>query len=104
MEEAEKQFGDHSSFLFEKAQYHARGCEYQRALEYYEKSWELDEKPRFTDALQAIAIIHEILGNTSKAIETYDRMIACIKDEWGYTDEDAAVTEVEREKKRLVNG
>ena len=104
MEEAEKQFGDHSSFLFEKAQYHARGCEYHRALEYYEKSWELDEKPRFTDALQAIAIIHEILGNTSKAIETYDRMITCIKDEWGYTDEDAAVTEVEREKKRLVNG
>lgn len=104
MEEAEKQFGDHDGFLFEKAQYHARKCEYQLALEYYEKSWKLAEKPRFTDSLQAIAIIHEILGNTSKAVETYDRMINCIKDEWGYTDEDAAVMEVEREKKRLLNG
>jgi hypothetical protein len=28
-------------------------------------------------------------------------MIACIKDEWGYKDEDAAVVEVERKMKRL---
>jgi hypothetical protein len=28
-------------------------------------------------------------------------MIACIKDEWGYKDEDAAVVEVERKKKSL---
>lgn len=104
MEEAEKQFGDHTGFLFEKAQYHARNCEYARALEYYEKSWELDEKPRFTDALQGIAIIYEILGNTQKALETYDRMIVCIKEEWNYTDDDAAVLEVEREKKRLQKG
>ena len=29
-------------------------------------------------------------------------MIACIKDEWGYKDEDAAVVEVEREKRKLL--
>ena len=104
MEEAEKQFGDHTGFLFEKAQYHARNCEYARALEYYEKSWELDEKPRFTDALQGIAIIYEILGNTQRALDTYDRMITCIKEEWNYTDDVAAVLEVEREKKRLQKG
>ena len=103
MEEAEKQFGEHFGFLFEKAQYHARGCEYQRAIEYYERSWERDEKPRFTDTLQAIAIIHEILGNTKKAVETYDRMIQCIKEEWGYSDDDAAVIEVVRERNRLLN-
>ena len=101
MKEAETAFGDNPSFLFEKAQYHARKCEYQIAMEYYEKSWELDGKPRFTDAIQAIAVIQEILGNTDKAMEAYDRMIACIKDEWNYTDDDAAVIEVEREKKRL---
>ncbi|MBE6940776.1 MAG: helix-turn-helix domain-containing protein [Ruminococcaceae bacterium] len=104
MEEAEEQFRDHPGFLFEKAQYHARNCEYARALEYYEKSWELDEKPRFTDALQGIAIIYEILDNTQKALETYDRMIVCIKEEWNYTDDDAAVIEAEREKKRLQKG
>lgn len=103
METALQDFEDHSGFLFEKAQYHARKCEYEDAISYYERSWELEkgQKPRFTDALQGIAIIYEILGNNGKAIETYDRIILCLKDEWGYNDEDAAVIEVERQKKRL---
>jgi len=103
MENALETFKDHSGFLFETAQYHAKKCEYEKAIEYYELSWVADEdkKPRFTDALHGIAIIYKILGNTKKAIETYDRMIACIKDEWGYNDGDATVTEVEREKKAL---
>ncbi len=97
------EFADNSGFLFETAQYHARKCEYEKAIEYYELSWksEEDKKPRFTDALHGIAVIYKILGNTQKAIETYDRMILCIKDEWGYNDGDAAVVEVEREKSRL---
>lgn len=102
MANAEKEFGENSDFVFEYAQYHARKCEYKEAIACYERVWEMWEKPRFTDALQGIAIIYEILGEREKAIETYDRMIACIKDEWGYRDEDAAVIEVEREKKRLM--
>ena len=104
MAEAEKEFGENSDFLFECAQYHARKCEYNKAIAYYEACWKVEEskKPRFTDPLQGIAIIYEILGERAKALETYDRMIACIKDEWGYKDEDAAVIEVERRKKRLL--
>ena len=104
MEEAEKEFGENNDFLFESAQYYARKCEYSKAIAYYEACWKVEEnqKPRFTDPLQGIAIIYEILGEREKALETYDRMIACIKDEWGYKDEDAAVLEVEREKKRLM--
>ena len=104
MEEAEKEFGENNDFLFESAQYYARKCEYKKAIAYYEACWKVEEnkKPRFTDPLESIAIIYEILGERQKAIETYDRMITCIKDEWGYKDEDAAVLEVEREKKRLM--
>lgn len=101
MEEAEKEFSNEPGFMFEKAQYHARKCEYDKAIYYYETSWKMDQKPRFTDALHAIAIIYEIKGEKEKAIETYDRMIQCIKDDWNYTDEDAAVLEVQREKLRL---
>lgn len=103
MEAALRDFGTDGVFLFEKAQYHARRCEYDKAIEYYEKSWEAEKerKPRYTDALHSIATIYEILGNTTAALETYDRLIACLKDEWGYNDEDAAVTEVERQKKKL---
>ena len=103
MENALQEFSDNSSFLFEAGQYHARKCEYEKAIEYYEQSWKADEnhKPRYTDPLHGIAVIYGILGNRQKALETYDRMIACIKEEWGYNDDDAAVLEVEREKGRL---
>ncbi len=103
MEEAEVQFKDDKGFLFEKAQYHARKCEYEKAIEYYELSWNNDQRPRYTDALHGIATIYGILGNKEKAIETYDRMIRCIKEEWGYADTDAAVIEVERERNRLLS-
>ena len=103
MEEAEVRFGDDEGFLFEKGQYHARKCEYEKAIAYYNRSWINAPQPRYTDALQGMAIIYEILGNREKAIETYDQMIICIKDEWGYADTDAAVTEVVRERSRLLN-
>ena len=87
----------------EFAQYCARKCDYIKAIELYEKSWRVDEnnRPRFTDPLHSIALIYEIIGDSQKAIETYDRMILAIKDEWGYSDTDAAVVEVKREKARL---
>ena len=103
MEAALSEFSDNAGFLFEKAQYHARKCEYEKAIAFYEQSWEKEsnQKPRFTDALDGIATIYVIMNNVDKAIETYDRLIACLKSEWGYKDDDAAVTEVERKKKAL---
>jgi len=104
MESALSEFSDNSGFLFEIAQYYARKCEYGKAIEYYERSWASEEsqKPRFTDALDGIATIYEILGDHAKTNETYDRMITCLKNEWGYKADDAAVTEVERKKKALI--
>ena len=104
MQNALKDFSDNSGFLFESAQYYARNCKYEKAIEFYEASWAADEqqKPRYTDPLHGIATIYEIMGDKARALETYDRMIVCIKDEWGYKDEDAAVVEVERQKKRLI--
>jgi transcriptional regulator with XRE-family HTH domain len=102
MAEAEYQFQDETGFLFEKAQYLVRKCDYEKAIEYYERSWANDNRPRYTDALHGIATIYEILDNKARAVETYDRMIACIKEEWGYADTDAAVLEVERKRNRLL--
>jgi len=105
METALQNYEDNSGFLFEKAQYHASKCEYEKAIMFYERSWdaEKDSKPRFTDALQGIATIYEILGNYESALETYDRLIECLRNEWGYTFEDAAVIGVERQKKKLLS-
>ena len=104
MEASLSDFSDDAGFLFEKAQYHARKCEYQKAIEYYERSWEaeISKKPRFTDALEGIATIYEIMDDRDKAIQTYDRLIDCLEDEWGYRDDDAAVVDVRRKKQSML--
>lgn len=103
MESALAEFGRDPGFVFEKAQYHARKCEYTEAISHYELSWELekDQKPRFTDALDGIATIYEIMGDKPKAIEACDRLIECLKDEWGYKDDDAAVIQARQRKNKL---
>ena len=103
MDAALSEFSDNAGFLFETAQYHARKCEYEKAIAFYEQSWEKEsnQKPRFTDALDGIATIYVIMNNVDKAIETYDRLIACLKSEWGCKDDDSAVIGVERKKKAL---
>ena len=104
MEEALQEFSDDPGFLFETAQYHARKCEYEKAIAYYERAWALEEdrKPRFTDELDGIATVYEILGDTAKAVETVERKIVCLREEWGYRDGDAVILEAEEQKKRLL--
>ena len=103
MEAALLEFSNNAGFLFESAQYYARKCEYEKAIEFYERSWEAEsnQKPRFVDALEGIATIYTILNNPIKAIETYNRLIDCLKREWGYNDDDIAVIDVEKKKKAL---
>ncbi len=104
MESALLDFSNNAGFLFQIAQYYARKCEYEKSIAYYEKSWEAEnsQMPRFTDALDGIATIYVIMNNPDKAIETYDRLINCLKNEWGYKDDDAAVIDVERKKRALI--
>ena len=103
MAEAEQSMGKDFGFLFEMAQYQARKGNYQEAIAYYEKSWENDtEKPRYTDTLDAICIIYEILGDKKKAAETYDRLIECLTEEWGYSKDDAPVTEAQKRKSQAL--
>ena len=91
-------------FLFEAAQYYARKCEYEKAVECYERSYacEDDRKPRYIDALQAVSMIYEIKGEDLRAAETYDRILDSLKNEWGCTEEDVMLKFAEGEKRRLL--
>lgn len=104
MESALSEFSDNAGFLFELAQYYARKCEYEKAIEFYDRSWEAEsnQKPRFTDALEGIATIYEIMNDHKKAAQTYDRLIDCLKDEWGYRDDDAAVVVAKSKKQSIL--
>lgn len=67
------------------ADFKADDCNYDEAISCYEKSFELQEKPRYTDSLEAIAHICEIKGEYSKAILTYQRIIELLKSDWNVT-------------------
>ena len=88
--------------LFEAAQYYAGKCDYEKAIAYYERSFENEpRRPRFQDELQGIADIYQIMGDYRKAAETYDRIIDLLENEWGLT-EAAELQRAKSEKARLL--
>ena len=101
IEQALRDFAPESGILFEAAQYYAGKCDYERAVELYEASYAADKKPRFIDALQAIATIREIQGRYAEAAAVYDRVLENLHEEWGLTEE-TAVQEAEQERARLL--
>ncbi len=67
------------------ADFKADDCEYDEAVECYEKSFQLQTAPRYTDSLEAIAHIYEIKREYGKAVETYQRIIELLKTDWNVT-------------------
>ena len=75
--------------LFEAAQYYAKKCNYARAIELYEQSFEkTTRRPRFTDELMGIRDIYVILGEYGKAADTCGRIIDLLENEWGIKESD----------------
>ena len=104
MEEMLAEQAENSAALFETAQYYARKCNYEKAIDCYERAFAADtRRPRFTDELMGIADIYEIIGDYANAAKTYDRIIELLEKEWGLTEEtDSSVTAAKREKARLL--
>lgn len=92
-----------TDLLFEAAQYYARKCEYEKAITYYEASYnsEAARKPRYTDALEGIAQIYEIMGKYQKAADTQKRILDALKNEWGFSEE-TIIRDTECEIERLM--
>lgn len=88
--ELESRFPEHCNVTFELANHYAKQCDYEKALHYYEKSFELDIKqgnhPVFIDALEAVLLICEIQGQYDKALEVCDRELEHLKEEFGFTE------------------
>lgn len=60
-------------------------CEYDKAIEFHEKAYTLQPKPRYSDSCEVIAHISEIRGNYKKAIAMYEEILRLLKDEWNIT-------------------
>lgn len=62
-----------------------RMCEYDKAIEHFNKSFELQEKPRLLDAPEAIYHVHEIIGEYNEAIKAINLIIVLLREEWNIT-------------------
>ena len=83
-----EEYPDNDAFLFEAAQYYAKRAKYDKTIAYYEASFEKDPKrPRYIDPLMAISDVYVIQGDYQKAADTYERIIQCLKQEWGLSDD-----------------
>ncbi len=104
MEELLAEQPDNDAVLFETAQYYAAKCNYEKAIDCYERAFAADpRRPRFQDALMGIADIYEIMGDYANAAKTRDRIIDLLENEWGLTEEtDSSVTAAKKEKARLL--
>ena len=92
-----------SDCLFEAAQYYAMKCDYEKAIEFYERSFAADKRrPRFMDALMGIADIYQIMGDFRKAASTYDRIVELLEKEWGLTEE-AELAQAKRKRAELAS-
>ena len=101
LQQMEKDYPDHPGVLFELAGFAADVCHYEEALRYYEKSYELDPRPRYYDALQGEALIYEIQKKYEEAAHCWERIRKNLEEEWGYTD-GAAIWAADAEKQRLL--
>lgn len=76
---------------------------YEEALADYEKCFEMQEPPRITDGLHSMAQVHELLGDFDAAIRDRQRIIKCLREEYGITSGegiDSQKREIERLKGR----
>ena len=99
-----KTYKDESAFMFEMAQYYTKKGEYVKAINLYEESFNKRTRiPSYSDELLSIIDIYDIIGDTKKEIETYDRLLALYKEEWKMSDDESTVIEALEKKNKLLN-
>lgn len=100
LEALEGQYPSDWGVMFELANFYAEICEYDKAYGYFEKAFELAEKPRYIDALEGMATIRELQGRCEEAVECWDMALKVLKEEHHLT-EGETVRHVLEEKQRM---
>lgn len=67
---------------------YAFAAQYDKAVECFEKAFELQPSPKYTDSLLSIARIYEITGDFAKVGEYYSKTIETLNSNWNTTDGD----------------
>ena len=91
-----KMYGNDWRILIEVANRYAYNHKYEDAILIYKKAFEVAPKPRYTDMLASIRYLYKSLGKYAEAIETSNRELQLLKDEWNITKGEL-VEEIKRE-------
>ena len=78
----------------------AYSCQYDEAIAYYKKAFELQPSPKFIDAQITAAHIYEIQGNYDAAIARCYEQLKVLKEEWNII-EGREVDRIHKEIERL---
>ncbi|MBQ6464835.1 MAG: helix-turn-helix domain-containing protein [Oscillospiraceae bacterium] len=100
MRRLEEEYGEDHFAVFALGDELAVQARYDEAIAAYRRSFEIEKKPRYVDALISIAHIYEILGRPEKAIEALEEELVILRDEWDTTTGETA-DHVRREIERL---
>ncbi|HBB29363.1 MAG TPA: hypothetical protein DC000_08980 [Clostridiales bacterium] len=73
-----------------KADFMARLCKYDEAINCYVKACELQPSPKYTDSYEGVAHIYEIKKDYNNAIKYYEKVIELLKTEWNLVDGEPA--------------
>lgn len=82
LQDMSERFGDSWYSWAIIADFKADDCLYDEAVMCFEKSFELQPIPRYTDSLEAIAHIYEIKKDYQKAVATYERIVNLLETDW----------------------
>ena len=100
IEEAYRLYSDDEGTVFDVAGFYGEIGEYEKAIAFYQRSYDLLESPKMYDALVGIARTYEIMGRYDEAIGAWEKVKENIEKEWGI-DEGAPIENVDGEIKRL---
>lgn len=68
---------------------YAKACQYNKAIDCYRRSIDVQPKPRYTDAAMSIAQICEITGESAHAIEAWKLYIQILNSDWNIFEGEA---------------
>ncbi|MBR0510860.1 MAG: helix-turn-helix domain-containing protein [Clostridia bacterium] len=100
IEETYRLYPDDEGTVFDIAGFYGEICEYEKAIEFYQKSYDLQESPRTYDALVGIARTYEIMCRYDEAVEAWEKVKENIEKEWGI-DEGTQIENADGEIKRI---
>ena len=100
VQEITETYSDQWIPLFDLGSLQADDGQYDAAIALFRRSMELQTPPRFVDALEAIAHVHEIRGDRAAAIAVREEELQILSEDWDTTAGETADA-VHREIHRL---